>query len=61
MPTGPEMEALVRREVDERQAVARTYMEAGQPSHAERLHAEAEVLSGYLNARERQAEPPALG
>jgi uncharacterized protein len=59
--SGAEMEALVRREVDERQAAARAYMEAGQPSRAERLHAEAEVLSGFLDAGDRQAEPPAPG
>jgi hypothetical protein len=46
--TSAEMEAIVREEVAERQTAARAYERAGQSEHAERLRAEAEVLSAYL-------------
>jgi uncharacterized protein len=46
--TSAEMEAIVREEVAERQTAARAYERAGQSGHAERLRAEAEVLSAYL-------------
>ncbi len=46
--TSAEMEAIVREEAAERQTAARAYDGAGQSGHAERLRAEAEVLSTYL-------------
>jgi uncharacterized protein len=39
----------VRAEVVERQTAAEAYERAGHPQHAERLRAEAEVLSAYLD------------
>ena len=59
--TAAEMEALVRREVDDRRTAARANLDAGQPSHAERLHAEADLLSGYLRAAGPQAGPERPG
>jgi uncharacterized protein len=41
--------AIVRAEVDERQTTADAYERAGQPHHAERLRAEAEVLRVHLD------------
>jgi uncharacterized protein YqeY len=46
--TSAEMEAIVREEAAERQTAAGAYERAGQSGHAERLRAEAEVLSAYL-------------
>jgi uncharacterized protein YqeY len=46
--TSAQMEAIVRWEVAERQTAARAYEHAGRSGHAERLRAEAEVLSAYL-------------
>lgn len=46
--TSAQMEAIVRWEVAERQTAARAYERAGRSGHAERLRAEAEVLSAYL-------------
>lgn len=46
--TSAEMEAIVLEEVAERLTAARAYERAGQSGHAERLRAEAEVLSAYL-------------
>ena len=43
-----EMEAIVQREVAERRTAARAYKDAGQSRHAERLQAEADLLSSYL-------------
>ena len=48
--TAAETEAIVRREVAERQRAADAYERAGQAPHAERLRAEAELLSAYLAA-----------
>jgi uncharacterized protein YqeY len=47
--TAAETEAIVRREVAERQRAADAYERAGQAPHAERLRAEAELLNGYLD------------
>jgi uncharacterized protein YqeY len=46
--TPAEMEAIVREEAAERQTAARAYERVGHSGHAERLRAEAEVLSAYL-------------
>jgi len=48
--TAAETEAIVRREVTERQGAAHAYERAGQAPHAERLRAEAELLNAYLDA-----------
>ena len=48
--TAAETEAIVRREVAERQRAAGAYERAGQAPPAERLRAEAELLSAYLAA-----------
>jgi uncharacterized protein YqeY len=48
--TAAETEAIVRREVAERQHAADAYERAGQAPHAERLRAEAERLNAYLDA-----------
>ena len=48
--TAAETEAIVRREVAERQGAADAYRRAGQAPHAERLRAEAELLDAYLDA-----------
>jgi hypothetical protein len=50
-----EMEAIVQREVAERRTAARAYQDAGQSRYAERLQAEADLLSSYL----RDPDPPA--
>ncbi|NJC84120.1 GatB/YqeY domain-containing protein [Planosporangium mesophilum] len=47
--TQAEVEEIVRTEVAEREAAARDYDRAGRPEHAERLRAEAAVLSGHLH------------
>jgi uncharacterized protein len=47
--TAAEMEAIVRREVAERQTAAQAYERAGQAPHAEGLRAEAELLGAYLD------------
>jgi hypothetical protein len=46
--TGAQMDAIVRAEVAEREAAARAYERAGRREHAERLRAEAGVLSALL-------------
>jgi uncharacterized protein YqeY len=46
--TGAQMDAIVRAEVAEREAAARAYERAGRHERAERLRAEAGVLSGLL-------------
>ena len=51
--TAAETEAIVRREVTERQSAAHAYERAGQAPHAERLRAEAELLNAYLDASAR--------
>jgi len=48
--TAAETEAIVRREVAERESAADAYERAGQAPHAERLRAEAELLNAYLDA-----------
>jgi uncharacterized protein YqeY len=48
--TAAEMEAIVRREVAERERAAEDYERAGQAPHADRLRAEAELLNAYLDA-----------
>ena len=48
--TAAETEAIVRREVTERQGAAHAYERAGQAPHADRLRAEAELLTAYLDA-----------
>jgi uncharacterized protein YqeY len=48
--TAAETEAIVRREVAERETAAHAYERAGQAPHAERLRAEAELLNAYLDA-----------
>jgi hypothetical protein len=56
--TAGEMEAIVQREVAERRTAARAYRaykDAGQSRRAERLQAEADLLSSYL----RDPDPPA--
>ena len=53
--TAGEMEAIVQREVAERRTAARAYKDAGQSRRAERLQAEADLLSSYL----RDPDPPA--
>ena len=50
-----EMEAIVQREVAERRTAARAYKDAGQSRRAERLQAEADLLSSNL----RDPDPPA--
>jgi uncharacterized protein len=47
--TAAETEAIVRREVAGRRSAAHEYERAGQSAHAERLRAEAELLSAYLD------------
>ena len=47
--TAAETEAIVRREVAERETAAQAYERAGQSPHADRLRAEAELLSAYLH------------
>jgi uncharacterized protein len=47
--TAVEMEAIVRREVAERQTAAQAYERAGRAPHAEGLRAEAELLGAYLD------------
>jgi uncharacterized protein len=47
--TPAETQAIVRGEVAERRTAARAYERAGQAAPAERLRAEAEVLSAYLD------------
>ena len=47
--TPAEVQAIVREEVAERQTAAHGYERAGQSAHAERLRAEAEVLSAFLD------------
>jgi uncharacterized protein YqeY len=44
-----ETETIVRREVAERETAAQAYERAGQAPPAERLRAEAELLSAYLD------------
>jgi uncharacterized protein len=46
--TPAEVETIVRGEVAERRAAAHAYERAGQSGRAQRLRAEAEVLSAYL-------------
>jgi uncharacterized protein YqeY len=46
--TAAEMEAIVQREVAERRTAARAYKDAGQSRYAERLQADADLLSSYL-------------
>jgi uncharacterized protein YqeY len=46
--TGAQMDAIVRAEVAEREAAARAYERAGRHERAERLRAEAGVLSALL-------------
>ena len=46
--TAGEMESIVQQEVAERRTAARAYEDAGQSHHAERLQAEADLLSSYL-------------
>jgi uncharacterized protein YqeY len=48
--TAAEIEAIVRREVAERESAADAYERAGQAPHAERLRGEAELLNAYLAA-----------
>ena len=47
--TEEQMAAIVRSEVDEREAAARSYDDAGRSERAERLRAEARVLSSHLD------------
>jgi uncharacterized protein len=53
--TAGEMEAIVQREVAERRTAARADKDAGQSRRAERLQAEADLLSSCL----RDPDPPA--
>jgi hypothetical protein len=53
--TPAETQAIVREEVTERQAAADAYERAGRSGPAERLRAEAEVLTAYL--ADADAEP----
>jgi uncharacterized protein len=48
--TAAETQAVVRRELAERETAAHAYERAGQAPHAERLRAEAELLNAYLDA-----------
>jgi uncharacterized protein len=48
--TAAETQAIVRRELAERETAANAYERAGQAPHAERLRAEAELLNAYLDA-----------
>ena len=48
--TAAETQAIVRRELAERETAAHAYERAGQAPHAERLRAEAELLNAYLDA-----------
>jgi uncharacterized protein len=48
--TAAEIEAIVCREVAERESAADAYERAGQAPHAERLRGEAELLNAYLAA-----------
>ena len=45
-PFGP----VVAAEVEQRRAAAREYTELGRPDHADRLHAEADVLAAHLRS-----------
>jgi uncharacterized protein YqeY len=45
----PAMKARDQTTVAARRSAARGYQDAGQSGHAERLRAEADLLSGYLN------------
>jgi uncharacterized protein len=47
--SGVQVEEVVRAEVAERETAAAGYERAGQLEHAERLRAEAEVLTSYLD------------
>jgi len=53
--TGEEMEAIVRGEVVDRRAAARSYEDAGEAGRAQRLREEADVLGGYLREPDRPA------
>jgi uncharacterized protein len=57
--TPAEVQAIVRGEVAERRTAAEAYARAGQTGYAERLRAEAEVLSAYLDepGSGRRADP----
>jgi uncharacterized protein YqeY len=53
--TPGEMEQLLRAEVADREAAARTYEQAGQAEQAARLRTEARILGSYLDG----TDPPA--
>jgi uncharacterized protein len=56
--TPAETQAIVREEVTERQAAADAYERAGRSGPAERLRAEAEVLTGYLADADAKLDEP---
>jgi uncharacterized protein len=45
-----DVRAVVAAEVEQRRAAAREYTELGRPDHADRLHAEADVLAAHLRS-----------
>ena len=45
-----DVHAVVAAEVEQRRAAAREYAELGRPDHADRLHAEADVLASHLRS-----------
>jgi uncharacterized protein len=59
--TPAEVQAIVREEVAERQTAAHGYERAGQSAHAERLRAEAEVLSAFLDDPGAGPDDPGAG
>ena len=44
------VQPVVAAEVEQRRAAAREYAELGRPDHADRLHAEADVLAAHLRS-----------
>ena len=49
-PIAGAVDGLGAAEVEQRRAAAREYAELGRPDHADRLHAEADVLAAHLRS-----------
>lgn len=49
--TAADLQAIVRREIDDRRRAAREYTELGRTEAADRLSAEADVLARYIEPR----------
>jgi len=56
--TPEEMAALVRDDVEEREIAAEVLVRVGRPDQAERLRAQAKLLTGYLTPPGSPPEPP---